>query len=54
MSHELMDVGYLIAAVAFIMSLKLMNSPVTARKAVVRAGGSSGGPANGRPSAVAP
>ncbi len=32
MSREMMDVGYLIAAVAFIMSLKLMNSPVTARR----------------------
>jgi NAD(P) transhydrogenase subunit beta len=27
-----MDVGYLVAAVAFIMALKLMNSPTTARK----------------------
>ena len=32
MTAEWMDVGYLLAAVAFIMALKLMNSPVTARK----------------------
>lgn len=32
MSHELIDLGYLLAAVLFIMSLKWMNSPVTARR----------------------
>src|SRR5688572_22476180 len=32
MSRELIDIGYLIAAVCFILALKLMNSPLTARK----------------------
>lgn len=32
MSRELIDIGYLVAAVCFILSLKLMNSPVTARR----------------------
>ena len=32
MSQDLVNVGYLLAAIAFIVSLKLMNSPVTARK----------------------
>lgn len=32
MSQAWIDVGYLIAACCFILSLKLMNSPVTARK----------------------
>lgn len=32
MSREIIDIGYLFAAVCFIFSLKLMNSPVTARK----------------------
>lgn len=32
MTPELIDIGYLLAAMAFIFALKLMNSPVTARK----------------------
>lgn len=32
MTTELIDIGYLAAAVLFILSLKLMNSPLTARK----------------------
>ena len=32
MNPELIDVGYLIAAMCFILALKLMNSPITARK----------------------
>lgn len=32
MSRELIDIGYLIAAMCFIFSLKLMNSPVSARR----------------------
>lgn len=32
MSHDWIDIGYLLAAVCFILALKLMNSPITARK----------------------
>lgn len=32
MNHEWIDAGYLVGAVCFIWSLKLMNSPVSARK----------------------
>lgn len=32
MSPELIDVGYLLCAVCFVMALKYMNSPITARK----------------------
>lgn len=32
MSREIIDIGYLLAAMAFIFALKLMNSPITARK----------------------
>ena len=32
MSSEWIDVGYLFAAICFILSLRLMNSPITARK----------------------
>ncbi len=32
MNREWIDIGYLLAAVCFILSLKLMNTPVTARK----------------------
>jgi NAD(P) transhydrogenase subunit beta len=31
-SQDYIDIGYLVAAMCFIMSLKLMNSPLTARK----------------------
>jgi NAD(P) transhydrogenase subunit beta len=32
MSHDWIDIGYLLAAVCFILALKLMNSPITARR----------------------